>query len=50
MKTAVSNMLISRRGLKGDVTELYLLHLICVFSEKEKDVAYFFFLSHWLPS
>lgn len=34
-------MLIFWRGLKGDFTELYLLHLICVSSEKEKDVAFF---------
>lgn len=28
VKTAVSDMLISWRGLKGDFAELYLLHLI----------------------
>lgn len=51
MKTAVSDMLISGRGLKGDFTELYLLHLICASPEKEKGVGLFFFsFSPWLLS
>lgn len=56
MKTAVSDMLISGRGLKGDFTELYLLHLICASvlasPEKEKGFLFFFFYSFspWLLS